>query len=137
MIPPVVLDTNVLVAGLKSSRGASYALLQQIGTGTFELNISVPLILEYEAVLKRLARELGLTHAEVDDVVDYVCSVASHREIFYLWRPFLPDPKDDMVLELAVECGATHIVTHNLRDFVGIEQFGIMPIRPGDFLTIL
>lgn len=134
MAPTIVLDTNVLIAGLRSPRGASYALLGQLGTDSFRVSVSVPLVLEYEAVAKEHYREIGLTHAEIDDVVDYICSVADHREIYYLWRPFLRDPKDDMVLELAVESGAEYIVTHNLRDFQGVEKFGIEAVSPGVFL---
>ncbi len=65
----------------------------------------MPLVLAYEAVAKRHARELGLTFGDIETVLDYICSVASHRRIFYLWRPVLKDPGDDMVLELAVEAG--------------------------------
>jgi predicted nucleic acid-binding protein len=94
-------------------------------------------VLEYEAVAKRQARELGLTFGDVDDVIDYMCSIADHRSIFYLWRPFLPDPTDDLLLELAVEAGAEYIVTHNLRDFTGSDQFGVTPVSPGHFLRLL
>jgi putative PIN family toxin of toxin-antitoxin system len=134
MATTIVVDTNVIIAGLRSARGASYALLRQLGTGRFRLSVSVPLALEYEAVAKEHSREIGLTHQEIDDVVDYICSVADHREIYYLWRPFLRDPKDDMVLELAVESGAEYIVTHNLRDFQGVEKFRIEAVSPGVFL---
>jgi predicted nucleic acid-binding protein len=134
MAPSIVLDTSVLIAGLRSPRGASYEVLRQIGSGVFELNVSVPLVLEYEAVAKREARELGLTFQDIDDGLDFVCSVAAHRQIFYLWRPVLPDPRDDLVLELAVEAGAEFIVTHNVRDFRGAETFGVEPISPGTFL---
>ena len=103
MKPHVILDTNVLIAGLCSRRGASSALLELLADGVFEVSVSVPLVLEYEAVARRQARELGLTHADVDAVVDFVCRQAHHRKIFYLWRPFLRDPNDDMVLEVAVE----------------------------------
>ena len=130
----VVLDTNVLIAGLRSPDGASFQLLQRLGSEAFTLCISVPLILEYEAVAKRQSRELGLSFADIDDVLDYVCSVAEPHTIFYLWRPFLRDPRDDLVLELAVEARVTCIVTHNLRDFTGTEQFGIEVLSPGAFL---
>ncbi|MGH7719763.1 MAG: putative toxin-antitoxin system toxin component, PIN family [Gemmatimonadaceae bacterium] len=133
----VVLDTSVLIAGLHSPRGASYEVLRQIGSGAFELSVSVPLVLEYEAVAKRLARELGLTYQDVDEVVDYVCSVAQHRQIFYLWRPVLRDPRDDLVLELTVEAGAELIITHNVRDFAGTDRFGIEAVTPGEFLRRL
>lgn len=134
MASAIVLDTNVLIAGLRSARRASYALLQLLGSGRFDLSVSVPLVLEYEAIAKEHSRAIGLSHAEIDDVIDYLCNVAEHREIYYLWRPFLRDPKDDMVLELAVESGADYIVTHNLRDFQGIEKFGIEAVSPGIFL---
>jgi putative PIN family toxin of toxin-antitoxin system len=133
----VVLDTSVLVAALRSQRGASYEVLSRVGGAEFELSVSVPLVLEYEAAAKAQARELGLTHADIDDVVDYLCSVAHPRQIFYLWRPVLRDPKDDMVLELAVEAGCEAIITHNLRDFVGAERFGITVLTPGAFLQQL
>lgn len=93
-----------------------------------------PLVLEHESVAKRFARELGLTFGDIDDLIDYLCREGRQREIFYLWRPFLPDPLDDMVLELAVEASAEFIVTHNLRDFRDVDQFGIEVIGPGAFL---
>lgn len=130
----VVLDTNVLIAGLRSPNGASFQLLRRLGEEAFTLCISVPLILEYEAVAKRQSRELGLSFADIDDVLDYICSIAEPHIIFYLWRPFLSDPRDDLVLELAVEAGVACIVTHNLRDFTGTEQFGIEVLSPGALL---
>lgn len=130
----VVLDTSVLVAGLRSRRGASHSVLRLVGRRRFETVVSVPLVLEYESALKRQSRALGLRHSEIDDVLDYLCSVSSHRQVFYLWRPFLRDPNDDMVLELAVESESDAIVTHNVRDFTGTEQFGIRISRPQDLL---
>lgn len=137
MAPSVVLDTNVLIAGLQSRRGASFRVLQLVGTGAFELNLSVPLVLEYEEVAKRRARSLGLTVADIDAVLDYLCSVARHRAIFFLWRPFLKDPRDDMVLEVAVEAGCDVIVTFNTRDFAGAERFGLRVCTPREFLQHL
>jgi putative PIN family toxin of toxin-antitoxin system len=137
MPPSVVIDTNVLIAGLRSATGASYQVLDRLGSEAFLVNISVPLILEYEAVAKEHARELGLTFGEIDDVLDFICQIAEPRTICYLWRPFLPDPRDDLVLELAVEAGAQFIVTHNRRDFVGAEQFGVTILSPGAFLRQL
>lgn len=133
----VVLDTNVLIAGLRSRRGASYRLLELLMDGAYEISISVPLVLEYEAVARRQAPGLGLSEADVDTVVDFICAQAHHRRIFFLWRPFLRDPKDDMVLEVAVEAQCRHIVTFNTRDFAGTEQFGVRPITPREFLTLL
>lgn len=133
----VVIDTNVFVSALRSRRGASYRLIMLLDRGDFEINVSVPLILEYEDAAKRIAREVGLTHANLDDILDYICSVARRRKIHFLWRPFLKDPQDDHVLELAVESGCKFIVTHNTRDFTGSEQFGIRVVTPKEFLRVI
>lgn len=130
----VVLDTHVLVPALRSRKGASFKVLSLVDTGSFKISLSVPLVLEYESAAKRMSRVIGLTHSDIDDVIDYLCSVAKHQNIFYLWRPFLRDPMDDMVLELAVASRSDFIVTHNLRDFTGIEEFGIQAITPQQFL---
>ncbi len=130
----VVLDTNVVVSGLRSRRGASFALLAEIGRGRFEIAISVPLVLEYEEVLHRNQAATGLSSEDIDAVLDYLCSKSHWVKVFYLWRPFLPDPGDDMVLEVAVAGGCTSIVTHNLRDFRGSEKFGVGALAPADFL---
>jgi putative PIN family toxin of toxin-antitoxin system len=133
----VVLDTNVLVAALRSRRGASYRLLKLIGDPRWRINLSVPLLLEYEDVLKRPDAGHLLSPAQVDDVLDFLCASASLRDIFYLWRPILSGPKDDFVLELAVESGCEYIITFNMRDFAGAEKFGVTTIRPQEFLREL
>lgn len=131
----VVLDTNVLVAGLRSQRGASFRLLSLVGADRrFEINLSVPLVLEYESALKRPGKVPELTNDDIDSVLDYLCSVGHHREIYFLWRPVLRDPKNDMVLEVAVEASCELVVTHNLRDFRGIERYGVRPLSPSEFL---
>ena len=105
-----------------------------VGTGSFQISLSVPLVLEYESVAKRISEDIGLTYSDIDDVIDYLCHVAKRQDIFYLWRPFLRDPMDDMVLELAVASSSDFIVTYNIRDFTGTEQFGIQAITPKQFL---
>jgi putative PIN family toxin of toxin-antitoxin system len=130
----IVIDTNVLVAALRSSRGASHKLLLLINSGKFEINVSVPLVLEYEAVAKRLIREIPLTECDIDNILDYICAVANRKQIFYLWRPFLRDAKDDMVLELAVAASCDFIVTHNKKDFQGVDRFGLEVVTPKEFL---
>ena len=134
MLPRVVLDTNVLVSALRSRKGASFRVVSLIGKDLFQLSVSVPLVLEYEDAAKRISRLVGLSHADIDDILDYICKAAEHREIYYLWRPFLRDPKDDMVLEVAIESGAQFVVTHNVRDFAGIEEFGVEAVTPRQFL---
>ncbi len=133
----IVLDTNVLVSALRSTRGVSYQLFLLLGGADFEINLSVPLVLEYEDVAKRIAPEFGLTDDDIDDMLDYLCAVGNKHAIHFLWRPVLRDSKDDHVLELAVEAGAHMIVTHNLKGFVAAEQFGIRALSPGEFLRDL
>lgn len=132
----VVLDTSVLVSGWRSRTGASFEILRLVPHGVFELVVSVPLVVEYEAVLLR-HRTGSQTAKHVTDLVDYLCSQAHHQEIFYLWRPCLTDPGDDMVLELAVAAQASLVVTHNLKDFAAGAQLGVTPIAPGVFLQNL
>lgn len=132
--PQIVLDTNVLVAALRSRRGAAHLLLSRVDSGKFEINLSVPLFLEYEAVCKRLVGEVPLSEQDIDDILNYLCRVAHHRQIFYLWRPSLRDPSDEMVLELAVTAGCEAIVTYNSADFQGIERFGLRTCTPREFL---
>jgi putative PIN family toxin of toxin-antitoxin system len=133
----VVLDTNVIFAGLDSNSGASHKLLYFLEEGVFENNVSTPLILEYEATLKKKKERLGLSVSEIEKFVDYICSISSRRKVFFLWRPTLNDPNDEMVLEVAVASRVSFIITFNKRDFVEAPRFGIVVLNPSEFLKIL
>lgn len=128
-----MLDTNVLVAAVRSRRGASFALLEHLGGEAFDVAVSVPLVLEYEDALLR-HRGL-LTTSDVGDILDYICSVARQQQVFFLWRPLLRDPKDDMVAEVAVAAGADAIITHNHRDFSGVVRLGPKVWSPQQLLA--
>ncbi|MBD2569627.1 putative toxin-antitoxin system toxin component, PIN family [Anabaena lutea] len=136
-LPQVVIDTNVIVAGLRSRRGSAFQLLSVIDTGKFDFHLSVPLVLEHTDVLLRELPNLYLSHEDVDDLIDFYCAVGVQHEIFFLWRPFLRDPKDDMVLELAVKARCEIIITYNTRDFAGVEQFGLKLLEPSEFLRLI
>ncbi len=133
----VVLDTSVLVAAVRSRRGASFELLSRLTEKAFEIVISVPLVLEYESVLLRHVAASTLEENDVRDFVDYICEVADRQDVFFLWRPFLRDAGDDLVLEVAVAAQCDAIVTHNVRDFVGAERLGVRVVTPGEFLRLL
>ncbi len=130
----VVLDTNILIAALKSKRGSSYKLLMLLSSHVCTPNISVPLFVEYESVAKRSGMVAGLTNEETEEFLDYILRQSSIRKIFYLWRPHLRDPKDDLVLEVAVESQSEYIITFNQKDFKGVEKFGIKVVTPKEFL---
>jgi len=132
--PRIVVDTSVLVAGLRSRTGAAFRVLSEVGKTRFEIALSVPLVLEYEDVLLRHAGDVGLAPDDIDALLDYFCRVAHLQRIFFLWRPLLPDPKDDLVLEVAVAAECKVVVTYNVRHFAGAEQFGIQVLEPGPFL---
>lgn len=130
----IVLDTNIVVTALRSKRGASFKLISLIDKAPFETNLSVPLVFQYEEVLRRQRHSLHITQDGIADFLDYLCSVANLHEIYFLWRPYLPDPQDDMLLDLAVKAGCKYIVTYNKRDFRGAEMFGIEVVTAKEFL---
>ena len=117
-----VIDTNVLVAGLRSRRGASFRVLQLLGDPRWRPCVSVPLALEYEDVLKREFMQTAISAVDVELLLDYLFGVADLIEVQFRVRPALRDPDDDRILELASHAGAT-IVTFNTRDFVGAEAY--------------
>ena len=127
-----ILDTNVIVSAMRSDRGTAFKVLSLVGTGRFEIIVSVALVLEYEAAL---ARWTSVSAEEISGLLDYLCSVADRQKIFYLWRPYLRDPMDDHVLEVAVASRSEVIVTFNKRDFVGCERFGLRVVEPRELLT--
>ncbi|HEY7878331.1 MAG TPA: PIN domain-containing protein [Gemmatimonadaceae bacterium] len=131
----MVLDTNILVAGLRSRLGASARVLDLVGRGLIQINVSVPVVLEYEAVLKRPGIVPAYTPRDVDQLLDGLCALAHHQDIFYLWRPQLPDPADEFILELAVAADRASIVTFNANHFRRAQLFGVRVLAPRDLLT--
>lgn len=133
----VVVDTNVIASAVRSKRGASFRLLSMLDHPGWQMNVSTALLLEYESVLKRELKRNELSLSIADDILDAIAMAANRRCIFFRWRPMLPDPKDDFILELAVAGGVPYIITFNRRDFRGVEGFGIHTLRPGEFLKMM
>jgi putative PIN family toxin of toxin-antitoxin system len=136
----VVLDTKVLAAALRSDQGASRRCVEAALDGRFEFVVSIPLVLEYEAILTRpeqLAAS-GLSRAEVGEILDGLVQVASRIRLDFLWRPMLRDADDEMVIETAMNGGAGLVITFNERDFVpAANAFGIEVVRPAVLLKLL
>jgi len=137
----IVVDTNVIVAALMSSNGVSNALLIWL----FEQRskycvVSNTLVTEYEGVLLRQNNMDNYKHLSKDDLqlfIDDLCLISYHQKINFLWRPFLKDIKDDMVLETAFNASCDYIISYNSKDFAGVEEnFGIKIISPKEFLTL-
>jgi putative PIN family toxin of toxin-antitoxin system len=133
----VVLDTSVLVAAVRSSQGASFRILQLVGDPRWELNLSPALLFEYEEVAASHAKKFWAEPERLGDLLDFLIANSNRPRISYSWRPFLRDADDDMVLELAIAAQAGFIVTHNVRDFVDAERFGVAVLTPAEFLRKL
>ena len=132
-----VVDTNVIVSGLRSRAGASFRLLRLVGRKKFIATVSTTLLIEYEKALRSPKPGVPFSAEEIGDFLDYMCTVSNLQKVYYLWRPFLRDPKDDMVLEVAVAGRCSHIVTFNRRDFEGVDKFGITVVTPQRFLDLI
>lgn len=136
----VLLDTNVLVAGLTSSQGASYAVLQAVAASKIEVAASTALWLEYESVLKRdpIRALHGFSAKEIDAVLSALAVWVHPVMLHYVWRPQLRDPGDEMVLEAAVNGQVQAIVTHNTKDFAQVApDFGVRVLTPAQLFLMM
>lgn len=136
----VVLDTSVLVAGLRSRLGASNSVLLAVAEGRCTPMVTTAVFLEYEAVLLRPEQRLatGMTPEDVEGFLAAFASAAEPVELNFLWRPQLRDPADELMLEAAVNGRAEALVTHNIDDFQSAtERFGVRTLTPGAILKEL
>lgn len=131
-----VIDSNVVFSALRSSAGYSFDVIKALRRGSFTSVLTAPLLFEYEDLLRRG----GISHLDKRDIdvfLDWFASVSSLHEVFYLWRPLLPDPEDDHVLEAAVTAGAGYIVTFNRKDFGPAAGFGVDVVTPAEFIAAI
>lgn len=135
----IIFDTNIWTAALRSPSGASHFILRGVLTGEILAGASVALFLEYEDVLKRTShlQASGLNIAQVNTILAALAKQLVPVHNHYRWRPVLKDPKDEMVLEAAMNGGAKTIISFNLKDFKGAEKFGVEVIQPGNFVRRL
>jgi putative PIN family toxin of toxin-antitoxin system len=133
----LLIDTNVLVSALRSSRGAAAELLRQLAHGKFEIVTSVALHLEYEEQLERLVG-LGIaSQQQALDVMNFISKIAVPAPIRFRLRPSLDDPDDDFALELAFATGVDYLVTHNRKDFQAAVSYGVHAVGPAEMLRLL
>jgi putative PIN family toxin of toxin-antitoxin system len=136
----LVVDTVVMIAAIRSDRGASRQILVADLERRLTMLVSVPLMVEYEAVMTRhehLAAS-SLSVADVEALLDAVAAVVEPVRFEFLWRPLLSDADDDMVLETAVNGRADANVTFNRRHFVSVtKQFGIDVVSPAEVVNQL
>jgi putative PIN family toxin of toxin-antitoxin system len=126
-----------MVAALRSASGAGNAVLRLVAERRLVPVVTQALFLEYEEVIKRPEHRLvtGLSLAEVDRFLSALASACEGVDIHFRWRPQLPDPSDEMVLEAAINGHADAIITHNVRDFMpAVRRFGLRIMLPRELL---
>jgi putative PIN family toxin of toxin-antitoxin system len=134
----LVLDTDAVIAGMRSPGGASAAIIRAVRGRPATLLLSVPLALEYEAVCRRPEHRLeaGLSVRQVEVFLDAIIALGEPVQTHFLWRPQLRDPNDEMVLEAAVNGRADALVTFNMRDYgTAATQFGVKVLLPREAIT--
>jgi putative PIN family toxin of toxin-antitoxin system len=133
----MILDTDVIIAAVRSSNGASAEIIRRVLRGEMNIELTIAMALEYEAVAMRKEHLIAgdLTAAEAMNVIDALAALAEPIEIHFRWRPQLRDADDEMVLEAAINAKDRMIVTFNRRDFVGAaERFGVTLASPREIL---
>jgi putative PIN family toxin of toxin-antitoxin system len=133
-----VMDTNVVVSALRSSRGASFEILEALRRGAWRCILSNHLLTEHQEKLLEMAGFLSATPTDIDGILTVICAHAEEWQLRPDWHPTLSDdPDDEPLVQLAHESGPNLIVTHNVRHLLPAEQLGIRVLRPKDFLLIL
>lgn len=135
----IVINTNIILSALFSNKGASNKLLVWLFENKKKCNVvSNTLITEFEDVLTRDKNLKQYNNLEKEDVlafIDDICFISYHQSIYFLWRPFLKDSNDDMVLEVVVNANVEAIITFNPKDFKGVkESFSIDILTPKEYL---
>lgn len=130
----VILDTNVVLAALRSRTGASYRLLLTIGHPQWQSVITPALMYQYEDVARRHGNTPGLSADDVASILELIYQRSHRQFVYFSWRPLSPDAGDDLVLEAAIAAGCSFIVSFNEKHLRAARDFGIEVLKPGDFL---
>jgi putative PIN family toxin of toxin-antitoxin system len=133
----MVVDTTVVIAGMRSKKGVSNSFLRLLNDSRVKFHISNALLLEYEEVLRREQAALDLKDQDIEDLLDGFCAFGEKHHRLFTWRPVSGDPDDDFVVDLALSARVEYVVTYNLRDLQFVEQYGIVVVTPRQVLEIL
>jgi putative PIN family toxin of toxin-antitoxin system len=131
------MDTNVLIAAFRSRQGASFQVFRHLRFGNWTAVLSNHLLFEYEEVLKRQSRQVGLNLSDIDELLNAICARAEERQLSQDWKPILTDPDDEPLIQLAAESGALLIISHNIRHLKPAAQLGVQLLQPKEFLAKL
>ena len=133
----LVLDTDVIVAAMRSPSGASAEILRRVRAQQWRMGCSVSLFMEYEAICSRSAHlhAAGWSAQNLDVFMNALAAMIEPVQIHYLWRPQLRDPADEMVLEAAVNSGASALITFNKKHFfIASTLFNLAVLSPSELL---
>lgn len=133
----VILDTNVIVAALRSQTGASHKLLLTLGHPRWQSVVTPALMLEYEDVSRRSGNAPGLSAQDITDILDLLYHESHRQLVWFSWRPISTDPGDDLVLEAAIASGCDFVVSFNERHLKAAREFGIEILRPAELLKLI
>ena len=131
------MDTDTIVAAVRSPGGASAEIVRCAGEGLVQFLSSTPLMIEYEAVCtrKKHVEAAGISMSDMQLFLDGLARLCDPVEIHFLWRPQLHDPNDEMVLETAINGQAEIIVSFNVSDYGDAgKKFGIEILNPREVL---
>jgi putative PIN family toxin of toxin-antitoxin system len=133
----VVIDTNVVVAAIKSNRGAAYKIINSLPSPKWQNNVSTALLCEYEEQANLHGPAAGLTPVETYRLLNSLSGFSKFIDIYFRWPDYVRDQDDRIMLDIAVAVRADYIITFNIRNFVRAQEVGIKLITPGEFLRLI
>src|SRR6266404_673871 len=132
-----ILDTNVILAAMRSQTGASYRLLLTIGHAQWQSVVTPALMYEYEDVARRPGNAPGLSSQDITDILDLLYRESHRQLVWFSWRPVSTDPGDDLVLNAAIAGGCDFVVSFNERQLWAAREFGIGGLKPAELLKLI
>lgn len=133
----VILDTNVILAAMRSQTGASHRLLLLIGHPRWQSVVTPAVMYEYEAVARRPGNVPGLSSQEITNVLDLLYHQSHRQMVWFSWRPLSSDPGDEAILEAAIAGGCDFVVSFNERHLRAAREFGIEVLKPAELLKLI